>query len=510
MCRNHFLLALAALLLLSCTPDPVPPGPDEGPSEVVNFYFTTSSMGLKPGETAPLAIRYAGNDYDMKANTADIFYSSSDRSIVSVSLDGMVSAVAAGTATVSAESVSGEVHSIPVRVYPEDFVPYVNPAGNELPILGWHSLLPPYITHEQYVAMGEAGFNLSFSHVWTREENIDALAKAAGTGVKLMLMDREAELDGSYLADIVATYKDIPEFAGYWLADEPAVSVTSSNATTVDMANTWSREIHKSDQSHLTYVNLLPDYSSAKWWGTSSFNEYLSGCRKAMTDINLVSYDYYPIENSGLRSSFYSNFESYRKLCDQLSLPLWAFVMSCPHRTYPAPTIGHLKFEAFTALAYGAQGIQYFTYQTPFNTAEAFGPAIIDGAGNKTETYDLAKELNAQLKALSAVFLGASSISRMFTGSLPSGIRSENAYDASRLPAPLTGVSADGEGVLISHLVNAEHEYLMIVSRSWKDSQNVSLDFDGELLQILPDGTEAQAPSSTMLDAGDMILLIVR
>ncbi len=334
--------------------------------------------------------------------------------------------------------------------------------------------------------------------------------KAAGTGVRLMLMDREKEVDGNYLADIVSTYRDIPEFAGYWLADEPAVSATSSNATTVDMANAWSREIRKSDKSHLTYVNLLPDYSSAKWWGASSFNEYLSGCRRAMTDINFVSYDYYPVESSGLRPSFYSNFESYRKFCDQMALPLWAFVMSCPHRTYPAPTMGHLKFEAFTALAYGAQGIQYFTYQTPFNAAEAFGPAIIDGKGDKTETYDLAKELNAQLKALSGVFLGASSISRMFAGSLPSGIRSENAYDASGLPSPLTGVTADGEGVLISHLVNAEREYLMIVSRSWKDSQNVGLNFDGALVQILPDGTESLAPASVTLAAGDMILLIVR
>lgn len=508
--RKSSFLALAALCLyIGCTPvekpedDPVGPvEPEPVAEDVVNFYFGTSYIGLKPGESAELDIRYGGVRYDLEKNVAEMLYSSSDKSVVTVSTGGKLTAVSEGTAYISANSCNDETHKIPVRVYPEDFARYVNPTGDRLPVMGWHSLLPPYITHEQYLAMAQAGFNLSFSHVWTRTENTAALQAAAGTGVRLLLMDN----DGHSISEIVDNYKDEPDFAGYWLADEPAVAATSSNATTIESVNQANREIRRKDRDHLTYVNLLPDYSSSKWWGVGSFSDYISTCQKSL-EVNFLSYDYYPITSSGLRPTFFSCLETYKKVADEMGLPLWAFAMSCVHRTYPRPTPGHLRFEIYCALACGAQGIQYFTYQTPFNAIENFGDAPIDGQGNKTDIYEMAKTVNTGLAALSPVFLGASSVQRMYTTPMPSGVLSSLTYKPELLPAPLKDISGDGGGLLISHLCNGEKEYLVVVNRSWENSQTVTFDFEGELKMFLSDGTQRNVARQETLQSGDMVVI---
>ena len=43
--------------------------------------------------------------------------------------------------------------------------------------------------------------------------------------------------------------------------------------------------------------------------------------------------------------------------------PLWAFTLLTPHSgAYAQPTIGGLRLQAFSDLAYGAQAIQHFTF----------------------------------------------------------------------------------------------------------------------------------------------------
>ena len=62
----------------------------------------------------------------------------------------------------------------------------------------------------------------------------------------------------------------------------------------------------------------------------------------------------------------------------------------------------------FSDLAYGAQGLQYFTYWTPVNSEGfdyEFGPIGLDG--RRTVAYDLVRQVNGEIKALSGVFAGA-------------------------------------------------------------------------------------------------------
>ena len=51
--------------------------------------------------------------------------------------------------------------------------------------------------------------------------------------------------------------------------------------------------------------------------------------------------------------------------------------MATKHWKYPHPTLATLRLQMFSDLAYGAQGLQYFTYWTPVNSEGfdyEFGP----------------------------------------------------------------------------------------------------------------------------------------
>ena len=84
----------------------------------------------------------------------------------------------------------------------------------------------------------------------------------------------------------------------------------------------------------------------------------------------MVSFDHYPVISDGkgpasLRGEWYENLEIVSAAARKAGKPMWAFALSVPHSSYPAPTPAHLRLQVFSNLAYGAQVIQYFTYWTP-------------------------------------------------------------------------------------------------------------------------------------------------
>ena len=200
---------------------------------------------------------------------------------------------------------------------------------------------------------------------------------------------------------------------------------------------------------------------------------------------------------------------TFRKYSERYAIPLWAFAMSTRHRTYPLPTAAHLRFEIYTALAFGVQGIQYFTYQAPAGTVEPFYEAPVDAGGKKTIIYDYAKEINAELAALSECFLGAFSAGRMFTGTPPPAMN-KFAYSADKLPAGIKSVSSEGTGLMLSHLVNGPKEYFMVVNRDFEGSQAVRIEFEGSLQRVLKDASTTDAERNFTLEAGDMALYKLR
>ena len=156
-------------------------------------------------------------------------------------------------------------------------------------------------------------------------------------------------------------------------------------------------------------------------------------------------------------------------------------------------------------MAYGAQGIQYFTYTSPGTEVWNFHNAPIDHEGLRTEVYDLLREINGCIHALEDVFLGARTLWVGHTGStIPKGTR-----PLGQLPPQIRRVEADGQGVLVSLLQNGGKRYLMIVNRDLGREQRVTVETSDGVRRVMPDGsrTDASRYAQTLaVEAGDMLL----
>ncbi|MGN0237967.1 MAG: beta-galactosidase, partial [Lepagella sp.] len=112
-----------------------------------------------------------------------------------------------------------------------------------------------------------------------------------------------------------------------------------------------------------------------KWIGhNSTYNEFLDEYISKFTP-PLLSFDYYPIEtingdNVFQEDTFYKNLLMFANKSKQYNTPFWAYCLCLEHlsgvggRYFPYPTEGMMRIEAFSALAFGAQGIVYWQYRS--------------------------------------------------------------------------------------------------------------------------------------------------
>ncbi|MCM1021055.1 MAG: beta-galactosidase [Muribaculum sp.] len=356
---------------------------------------------------------------------------------------------------------------------------YKNPTPGEFPILGWYSIPDSASTPERYREMREAGFNLSFPHLNNNKEVSRAAKAARGTGVKIVAGSPHIEMQ---TAGSIDSLKKYPEIAAWFLRDEPTVDGFKHLTEFRD-------RVYAADTTRLVYLNLFPRMVEPKNLGTSTYDDYMREFVKQIR-LPMLSYDMYPVHETTdgeatLLPMLFTNLESARRVANEFGIPFWAFCMATAHTPYPVARPAHLAVEAFSALAYGAQCIQYFTYWQPVTERWNFHHAPIDKEGKRTDVYYMARDLNREIQALAPVFLGVEVISVGHTGEqIP-----EDTRRLTSLPQPFISIDSDGQGLLVSHLKNNGRQYLMIVNRDIMHAQKVNLKIDSNnIQQIMPDG----------------------
>jgi hypothetical protein len=95
---------------------------------------------------------------------------------------------------------------------------------------------------------------------------------------------------------------------------------------------------------------------------------------------------------------FYTNLDIVRKLSLETKTPFWNCILANAHFNYMDPSDATFNLQVYTSLAYGARGIQYFTYVSP--TIGNFRLAAVDQFGNRTATWDMLRRINNQIRML--------------------------------------------------------------------------------------------------------------
>lgn len=355
---------------------------------------------------------------------------------------------------------------------------YTNPTPGEFPILGWFSIRgSENQTRERYLEMADCGFNLSLPYIDSLSEVRLALDASKGTGIKIIA--KCAELD-SIPETTVRELMQHPSLAGYFFKDEPHMGMYGELAERV-------KRVRAVDDTKLLYLNLFPTYAGPALLDTDDYNEYIS---RFISEVGtgMVSYDHYSITtdtlgHTALNPDYYKNLEIVSAEARRAGVPFWAFALSTAHYSFPAATREHIRLQMFSNLAYGAQGVQYFTYWQFPGLGESEDVPITN-AGQRGTSWWTVRDMNREIRALTPIFLGADVIDVSHTGdSIPEGTHSLAA-----LPDGVKSLKAEGgEGVLVSHLRNGEHEYLMIVNRDLHNTQTATVETEQGVEYVTPE-----------------------
>ena len=328
----------------------------------------------------------------------------------------------------------------------------------------------------RFTDIRKAGFNAIM--VWPKSiPNIyKALNAAEANGLKVLIFSVEIERRPE---TIVPSIKNHPALWQYILADEPKMKRWQELH---DLQQRITR-LHPEAQC---YINLFPN--AGQWLldeiGVKSYQEYV----RAFSRIEQpqISYDFYPVRQGGKVSDkqWHATLEDIRSESKRIGKPFWAYILCVPHGPYPMPTLAHLRLQCYANLAYGAQGISYFSYATPQPTRNNDfhdGPLLRNG--KKSSTYKLVKKMNAELKNVA------------------------NLFWQSRVTSIEHRKCIDGE-VLVSHFIKEGKRYTCFVNKSANKNVTVGLRADNYLARIRKNQKPELAKSTYTLSAGDILIMM--
>lgn len=366
----------------------------------------------------------------------------------------------------------------------------------EIPILGFIGAYSAGHRLEDYRVMRDAGFDVSVDGYDSIGEITLSLNLARQVGIKLMVAGRQIM---DFPAETAGAVRHHPALFGYMLGDEPKMEDFEAYKKRFDA-------ISAADPAHLCYQNLFPYYGDEllETIGAASYEEYLG--KFSEIPLPQISFDFYPIWDYTVRPTWYYTLEAVRRESLRTGVPFWAFVLSTPHVGYPQPTLEMLRLQIYSNLAYGAQAIQYFTFRTPppDDTYDYHnGPITLEG--QKTETYNIVRDMNRELREVIPFFDGCTVERVGHLLEVPLGTERFNGAPRGLRRLKVVGT----RGAVVSVLRQGDKRYLAVVNKDFETDLRVDIAFFSPRRPLWPKAfAKAPAASSQSLTLSGGNLLI--
>ena len=416
--------------------------------------------------------------------------------------------------------IRAENKTAPATVAPPE---YISPTPGKFPIIAWN---PYYVkrtpTILDFQRLISCGFNSTLLNVGF-EDLYPLIPKIKDLDVSLILnlswfsdnyKDSICYQLMKQLRSYVNSHAHPGLLAGYLVKDEPILKQ-------IDNVKSIHNAVTAADPAALAWVNLLGEPTNnfmSNEGARSNFSdsqnqrdlvkEYLSTFCNAVNPM-VLSYDFYPIKQVSADSleiyfnDFFYDLALYAHTSKARGIPFWAFCETANYiyrnpespEIYPQRPIAteeYLRFEAFNALALGAQGIVYWSYamQDP-NDNGYYQSAVVDKNGNPGPSWNAVKQINKEIKEHSDVFLGATLEGYMFVGN-----QYRRPSEIIRIPGPTANgkfsVSRySGKGALVSRLSNKGKTYIVIVNQDPVKRSTLRFGYQVKLDTCMPMDTMA-------------------
>ena len=194
--------------------------------------------------------------------------------------------------------------------------------------------------------------------------------------------------------ECAAKFTDHPAIWGISIVDEPS-------CLEFDYLGELVPKINELFPNQFAHINLHPTYAPGPRTGndptkgalgTASYQDYIDRyCRTVPTDY--ISYDFY-YQNGGVQQD-YANMRIVSEACRNTGRSMWVTVQVNSAKLEEWISENQLRFQAFSAMAFGAENITWACY--------CFGwwyNQVLWGNGEKTQQYDKLKKVNAEIHTI--------------------------------------------------------------------------------------------------------------
>lgn len=472
-----------------------------------------------------------------------------------------------GTAICSKKTQNGEM---PIAIFNGPFTP----SGEELEKLATRTnasvALKDYLVDDIYNLIKKCGINTIYTaddYEWEPENIVKGLELAEKYGLDMFVTDytviEQGESSTKTLAEQIGKYSQYDSYKGIFVADEPVGSEYGKgyDDTRLSIAEVTPASIKINSYANTAgYANLYPWNTGVA--GVSSeqvainqhkayLKEYVDDCKPQM-----ISYDYYIFSNSESAKdcpNYLAGMVSAREVAKSGNIPFWTFVQAGNKFGYTTdqavgtitnPTAAELMWNVNTALAFGAQGIQYYagiqSYSDGFVTDGSIDftrNGLIGANGVPTNWYYHAQTANKQIAAVDDVLMNAENKGIIVKGDCLEGsatkFASSNTYISDVTTVGLESVTYSGTTYAAESGSNKEswltkaHTYGAIIGCFDYDGKNAYYVVNGDtnakstvtltfstsqnVTKISSAGEETQSGKSISLElaAGSAVLVVV-
>lgn len=297
--------------------------------------------------------------------------------------------------------------------------------------------------------VNEAGFNVCMQGALDKGDFEESLKNAYHANLNVITRNHDFfSRGGTWKSFETRDYvkEVLPILGGVFLFDEPTYKEIVGISNTDNFLQSAYYDLMRQEPpiNRILVINLIggpekawmsnPDDSTKPTF--EDYKEYVQTFQDYFKP-SYFSYDRYPIREKatilyeGIFSNlkydgtegeitvdgeFYNYLNFFHEFTSKKDIdrPFWVFCQSQSfmsltaqfHR--PAALEQYLRFEVFSALAYGAKGIQYWSYPVSVtNPNECFLSALTDRRNRPTAAWHFAKRVNEQIHKYSDIFLNA-------------------------------------------------------------------------------------------------------
>lgn len=210
--------------------------------------------------------------------------------------------------------------------------------------------------------------------------------------------------------EAAAFFSDHPAIWGIDTGDEPSAMDFPHYGKVISFVDRHFR-------NQFAYINLYPNYASVSsndgqqvtsQLGVPSYEEHIARyVQEVPTDY--ICYDFY-LYSISVEKAF-SNLWTVSDACRDSGRSMWIVLQVNSNRESEVMSLNQLRFQAYTAMAFGAETIIWGCY-----TGGWWYHNVLDKDGNKTGQYDKLKRMNQELHCLGQSYMRYRRTSTHFVG----------------------------------------------------------------------------------------------